>query len=996
LLGSGSSGDVWRALDVLDAQPVAVKLLRVNTPAQRVRAGRELAALRLLRVPGVSRLLDSGEHDGLFFLVMELIHGAPFPGNNPADHRRWDGIAETVATLLETLARVHAAGVIHRDLKPANVLVDGTGRPTLVDFGIARGPAVGDAVTMEGGLVGTPTYLAPEQLQGGPVDARTDLYAVGVMVYETLAGQPPHVADNLAELLVKKLTRRPPPVQELAPAVPPRVSAVIDRLLARDPAARPRSANEVLAMLRGEGALPPGPVLPRLGVGGALTALLTAARARRPLDVVGPRGSGRTRLLSDVAQTLRAEGREVVLLTPAAGPFATIVPLVGPSEQLMGETLAEVEAHVDGLVAEALRRGVVVLLDDGETADPWSQGALDRQIRTGQVAIHRALASALRNETVSLEPLLQTDLEPLFGGPDRLLHLREDAARVLHARTGGLPAVVEAEVGAWMRAGITRTVGQRMTVERTVLDRLLLAERLVPPGMTLRGEPPALGREGDELLAWFMLGWPHTTRANVRAWTSLPPWRLEALVRELESKGAARTLHDGRAQPLLPAATLERWSPDRRRAAHAAVARVLVPSAHGRLFHAVAAREAELVTTESLALARAALREGRLGEAAAVLEEGLRLVRDEGTSGAIVSAERCAQLEALLLVMLVKVAMAEESPRALDRALYELDRAADRGAVAPIRRLAAAALQTSRGDSAAALDAVRSLPPLADSELEVWRMAIHAMAAARLPLAVHAEVVAHLSEWAEATRITEARAHEAGWLGVLRYRQQRFAEAAGLHAQAAAGKSARVARLSALLNGASALLEAARHEEARARALAGREEAAACRHAHFEARAEWILRCVSYREGEAKAVDWDLLDAAAALDLPYLDGYIALNEAAVAWRVGQSEAARRLALRAEGSARTAKVPSIALLAQALSLAAGEAASDEVVAALSSEARRFPLPRIGLQALALLARAGRPGAGNGAPASSEEPETGRAEILSMAEATRELLGAAEDR
>jgi Protein kinase domain len=251
-LGQGGHGEVWEADDPLSGEVVAVKLLHGGFGAEPHRVRREVAVLRLLHLPGVVRLLDEGVHDGCPFLVMERVHGAPFPGGDRAPPCAWEAIAEATVAVLETLARIHAAGVIHRDLKPENILVDAEGRTTLLDFGLSIGDLLGEDSSEQGRIVGTPAYLAPEQIRGDPVTPRADLYALGVLLYEALSGELPHPCSSLHELIAARLNDPPAPLGALAPLVPPAVAALVERLLSVEVEDRPASAAEVLGVLRGQ------------------------------------------------------------------------------------------------------------------------------------------------------------------------------------------------------------------------------------------------------------------------------------------------------------------------------------------------------------------------------------------------------------------------------------------------------------------------------------------------------------------------------------------------------------------------------------------------------------------------------------------------------------------------------------------------------------------------------------------------------------------------
>lgn len=249
LLGRGGHGEVWGAEDLLLGEEVALKLLhREFTDAARAR--REIAALRLVRLPGVVRLLDEGLEGACPFLVMELIRGARFPGAGRSIPCSWPALAPIAEAILETLARIHAEGVVHRDLKPENILVTADGRPVIVDFGLCFPQPFG-ADLEAGRLAGTPLYLAPEQIRGEAIGPWTDLYSLGLILYEALAGRLPHEADDLQELIVSRLSVQPEPLSHVAPEVPPEIAAAVDALLAVEADERPGSAADLLRIVRG-------------------------------------------------------------------------------------------------------------------------------------------------------------------------------------------------------------------------------------------------------------------------------------------------------------------------------------------------------------------------------------------------------------------------------------------------------------------------------------------------------------------------------------------------------------------------------------------------------------------------------------------------------------------------------------------------------------------------------------------------------------------------
>ncbi len=249
-VGRGAHGTVWSAHDAVTGNVVAVKLLVASSPAHAADIRAEIVTLRRLRLPGAAHLIDEGIEEGAVFVVMPLFVGRPFPGlATPAP---WAALRSPAERLLEVLARVHDAGIVHRDLKPANVLVDGEGFPTLLDFGLSLGSLM-EAATDDGRILGTPAYLSPEQVVGGHVGPRADLYAVGTMLFRSLSGSYPHDARDIRALLAAKFSA-PRSLLEVAPRahVPAHVAEVVDALLQPAPEDRPASAAEVLQRLRGE------------------------------------------------------------------------------------------------------------------------------------------------------------------------------------------------------------------------------------------------------------------------------------------------------------------------------------------------------------------------------------------------------------------------------------------------------------------------------------------------------------------------------------------------------------------------------------------------------------------------------------------------------------------------------------------------------------------------------------------------------------------------
>src|SRR5690606_19135001 len=198
LLARGGAGTVYEADDEVARSAVAVKVL--DRPigghgALLSHVRREVACLRLLRLPGVVQLHDDGIEDDRYVLAMDLVLGTPFPGVGGVVP--WRQIAHTTLALVETMERVHAAGVVHGDLKPLNVLVGTDGRPVVLDLGVSGCPAIDVALARPGPVVASRRFMSPEHARGDPVSYAADLYPIGLMVYEALSGRRPHDTQDV-------------------------------------------------------------------------------------------------------------------------------------------------------------------------------------------------------------------------------------------------------------------------------------------------------------------------------------------------------------------------------------------------------------------------------------------------------------------------------------------------------------------------------------------------------------------------------------------------------------------------------------------------------------------------------------------------------------------------------------------------------------------------------------------------------------------------------
>ncbi|MFL6258819.1 MAG: protein kinase domain-containing protein [Thermoanaerobaculia bacterium] len=257
-IGAGGMGVVYEAEDSRLRRRVAVKLLLPEYSRDRAakeRFLREARAASALDDPNICTIHDVGEHDSRLYIVMALYEGETLKerlarGPLPVAEAR-----QVAVQVARALARAHEAGIVHRDIKPANVMLARRGDVKVLDFGIAK--MKGDStLTRTGSSPGTPAYMSPEQARGEPVDGRTDLWALGVMLYEMLAGRRPFPGDDEGMILAAVRGREPEPLDRLRPEVPPELARTVEKALAKNPRERYANAAELLEDL-GSG-LPPG------------------------------------------------------------------------------------------------------------------------------------------------------------------------------------------------------------------------------------------------------------------------------------------------------------------------------------------------------------------------------------------------------------------------------------------------------------------------------------------------------------------------------------------------------------------------------------------------------------------------------------------------------------------------------------------------------------------------------------------------------------------
>ena len=372
-IARGGMAEVFLARDLLLDRPVALKVLFREfavDPSFVERFLREAQSAANLSHPNIVGVYDSGESSGTYFIVMEYIEGRSLAqiirDDGPLSPDRAADVATDVAS---ALGFAHRNGVVHRDVKPGNVLISPTGQVKVTDFGIARAVSTQENLTQTGTVMGTATYFSPEQARGEPVDPRSDVYSLGIVLYEMLTGQPPFAGDSPVAVAYKHVQETPVPPRQLNPSLPGSLEAVTLKALAKNPANRYASADDLAADLRrfreGREVLAEGVLAPPADYTTAVSA--QAGESTRAVTAAGP-GTTVTSTVRDTGEEppRRSSALFVVVLVVLLGLLAILLFLLGRTIGIGGDDTGT-QVAVPDVVGRTQPEAVTILETAGFT-----------------------------------------------------------------------------------------------------------------------------------------------------------------------------------------------------------------------------------------------------------------------------------------------------------------------------------------------------------------------------------------------------------------------------------------------------------------------------------------------------------------------------------------------------------------------------------------------------------------------------------------------------
>jgi WD40 repeat protein/serine/threonine protein kinase len=350
LLGAGGMAQVYRARQLSIKREVAIKIIGARlaeSPEFLKRFEREANTAANLNHAHIVKIFDYGEYNDSLYLVMELLSGGSLADRMRNTPMSLDTVARIVEQVGSALDYAHLKGIIHRDLKPQNVLFDESGDAHLSDFGIAKVLTENTSLTQSGAIIGTPTYMSPEQYRAEVLDGRSDLYSFGVMLFEMLTGQAPFKADTPVVMAIMHLQNPPPKARSLRPDLPVAVEAVLETALAKDPDKRFQSAGALATAFRAAITVTPPaktPVPPDVETSVIKPAPLaepSQTRASKPTPI--PSGGNRRLLVAGVAGVIVVAALLVTVLSKLAGTptSPTLVPGTVPPVIALNPTATE-------------------------------------------------------------------------------------------------------------------------------------------------------------------------------------------------------------------------------------------------------------------------------------------------------------------------------------------------------------------------------------------------------------------------------------------------------------------------------------------------------------------------------------------------------------------------------------------------------------------------------------------------------------------------------
>jgi len=456
-IGSGGMADVYCAEDSHLGRQVAIKVLHRRFAQDQEfveRFRREAKSAAGLNHPNVVGVFDRGEHEGTYYIAMEYLEGRTLKDIVAAEAPlAQERVIDLGLQILQAAGFAHRHGVIHRDFKPHNVIVDDLGHAKVTDFGIARAGA--SEMTETGSIMGTAQYLSPEQAQGHAVTATSDIYSIGVTLYEMLAGRLPFEGDSAVAVALKHLSEQPPPISQWRPDVHPALEAVVMAALAKDPAHRWQSAEDLAAGLEG---------------------------ARAQIEA-GPAGGQDTAAFAPIALPATDETAPTQLVDGTPPPAPVVAPVTAAEFEPERERERRWPWYAIGLLAVALAGVLLYLVLSGVLAEDKREvpRVVGKQLVAARALMERAGFDVDTERVQSRQPFDQVvDQDPNAGE-----EAEEGSTVTLEVSGGPGDVLVPAVEGLRQSQALDelRDADLKVTIDREFSDKVKddFAIRTVPP-----------------------------------------------------------------------------------------------------------------------------------------------------------------------------------------------------------------------------------------------------------------------------------------------------------------------------------------------------------------------------------------------------------------------------------------------------------------------------------------------------------------------------------